>query len=253
MSIDVDTVSDLIRDVSARVIDPRFRTLHDHQIHQKKPGDFVTDADRQAERELGAAVTKYAGGIVVGEESAFADPTILDAVPDADLVWVIDPIDGTKNFVHGSVDHGVMLAQLSRGETVRGWIWQPQYGHMWFAEHGAGVTCDGDEVTRGDSHSPVRAATTHEAYKIPSPVVEWRMAKWCCAVDYPLVCQDENDVTVYQHSYPWDHLPGALMVREVGGIVRTVDGAEYGSRETSGKLIVAADEEAYETVARLLR
>lgn len=45
MSIDVDTVSDLIRDVSARVIDPRFRTLHDHQIHQKKPGDFVTDAD----------------------------------------------------------------------------------------------------------------------------------------------------------------------------------------------------------------
>lgn len=66
MSIDVDTVSDLIRDVSARVIDPRFRTLHDHQIHQKKPGDFVTDADRQAECELGAAVTKYAGGIVVG-------------------------------------------------------------------------------------------------------------------------------------------------------------------------------------------
>ena len=42
MSIDVDAVSDLIRDVSARVIDPRFRTLHDHQIHQKKPGDFVT-------------------------------------------------------------------------------------------------------------------------------------------------------------------------------------------------------------------
>lgn len=103
MSIDVDTVSDLIRDVSARVIDPRFRTLHDHQIHQKKPGDFVTDADRQAECELGAAVTKYAGGIVVGEESAFADPTILDAVSDADLAWVIDPIDGTKNFVHGSV------------------------------------------------------------------------------------------------------------------------------------------------------
>ncbi|WP_410954978.1 inositol monophosphatase family protein, partial [Pseudomonas aeruginosa] len=54
-------------------------------------------------------------------------------------------------------------------------------------------------------------------------------------------------------SYPWDHLPGALMVREVGGVVRTVDGAEYGSRETSGKLIVAADEEAYETVAKLLR
>lgn len=65
MSIDVDTVSDLIRDVGARVIDTRFRALHDHQIHQKKPGDFVTDADRQAEHELGAALMKYVGGVVV--------------------------------------------------------------------------------------------------------------------------------------------------------------------------------------------
>ena len=79
------------------------------------------------------------------------------------------------------------------------------------------------------------------------------MAKWCCAVDYPLVCLGETDVTVYQHSYLWDHLPGALMVREIGGVVRTVDGAEYGPRETSGKLVVAADEGAYERVARLLR
>ena len=63
----------------------------------------------------------------------------------------------------------------------------------------------------------------------------------------------ETDVTVYQHSYLWDHLPGALMVREIGGVVRTVDGAEYGPRETSGKLVVAADEGAYERVARLLR
>lgn len=253
MSIDVDTVSDLIRDVSARVIDPWFRALHDHQIHEKKPGDFVTDADRQAERELGRALATYAGGVVVGEESAFANPAILDAIPDADMAWVIDPIDGTKNFVHGSVDHGVMLAQLNRGEMVRGWIWQPQYGHMWFAERGAGVTCDGAEITRAGSHCPVRAATTHEAYKIASPAVEWRMAKWCCAVDYPLVCVGDNDVTVYQHSHPWDHLPGALMVRELGGVVRTVDGAEYGLRETRGRLVVAADQRAYETVVELLR
>ncbi|MDU1063695.1 MAG: inositol monophosphatase [Cutibacterium avidum] len=253
MSIDAETVCDLIRDVSARIIDPRFRSLHDHQIHQKKPGDFVTDADRQAEKELGAALTKHAGGVVVGEESAFADPTILDAVPGADLAWVIDPIDGTKNFVHGSVDHGVMLAQLIRGETVRAWIWQPQYGHMWCAERGAGVTCDGQAVTRDGSRIPVRAATTHEAYKIASPQVEWRMSKWCCAVDYPLICLGENDVTAYQHSRPWDHLPGALMVRELGGVVRTVDGAEYGPREMSGTLVVAADEDAYRVVAELLR
>ncbi|NKN51851.1 inositol monophosphatase, partial [Clostridioides difficile] len=80
MSIDVDAVSDLIRDVSARVIDPRFRTLDDHQIHQKKPGDFVTLAVRQPACVRVAVVTKYAGGTVAGAQSAFADPTILDAV-----------------------------------------------------------------------------------------------------------------------------------------------------------------------------
>ena len=79
------------------------------------------------------------------------------------------------------------------------------------------------------------------------------MSKWCCAVDYPLICLGENDVTAYQHSYPWDHLPGTLMVRELGGVVRTVDGAEYGPREMSGTLVVAADEDAYRVVAELLR
>ncbi|WCC80670.1 inositol monophosphatase [Cutibacterium equinum] len=252
MNIDAQSVGDLIRDVAARVIDPRFRSLQDHQIHEKKPGDFVTDADRQAEEELGAALIAYAGGVVVGEEAAFADPTILDALPDADLAWVIDPIDGTRNFVRGSEDHGVMLAQLNHGETVRAWIWQPQHGHMWCAERGAGVTCDGETVRRGGSQVPIRAATTHEAYKIASPQVEWQMSKWCCAVDYPLICLGQTDVTVYQHSHPWDHLAGALMVRELGGVVRSADGVEYGPAGMAGKLVVAADEQAYRVVADLL-
>ena len=111
MSIDAETVCDLIRDVSARIIDPRFRSLNDHQIHQKKPGDFVTDADRQAEKELGAALTKHAGGVVVGEESAFADPTILDAWRGSSIPSMARRTSSTDRWTTGSCSLNLFVAK----------------------------------------------------------------------------------------------------------------------------------------------
>jgi fructose-1,6-bisphosphatase/inositol monophosphatase family enzyme len=68
------------------------------------------------------------------------------------------------------------------------------------------------------------------------------------------VCTGEVDATVYVHSHPWDHLPGALMLRELGGVVRSVDGTDYAMSEIPHQLLVAAgDEQAYQTVARALR
>lgn len=252
MSIDTDEVAELLKWVSAEIIDPRFRSLSDEEIHRKGPGDVVTDADRRAEEALGGQLVARAGGVVVGEEAAFADPHVLDALADGELVWVIDPIDGTRNFVKGSPDHGVMLAELHHGVTVRSWIWQSQHRHMWIAEKGAGLTRDGQPVSRGHSGRPVRAATTHESYKVAADDLTWVSSRWCCAVDYPLVCDGTNDATVYLHSHPWDHLPGALMVREVGGVVRTLDGVDYDHAVRSGRLVVAADEDAHRAVARVL-
>ncbi|AXE39082.1 inositol monophosphatase family protein [Acidipropionibacterium virtanenii] len=255
-----EAVSQIIRDVAERIIDPAFGTLSTAQIHQKThPGDLVTDIDRRAERALSAELVARGGGVAVGEEAVFADPAILSGLPEAPLAWVIDPIDGTGNFIKASDDHAVMVAEVRAGRAVRGWIFQPRRGHMYFAEAGAGTWCDGERLSRGPSGDPVVAVTTHKAFhQAPQPAsgprLEWGWSRWCCGVDYPRLCAGEVDATVYLHSHPWDHLAGALMVRELGGVVRTASGRDFGVTEIPGDpLIVASDERAHSAVAGALR
>ncbi|MDN5995376.1 MAG: inositol monophosphatase [Acidipropionibacterium jensenii] len=259
VELSTDEVAGLLEEVADTVIEPHFGVLSKAEIHQKShPGDLVTDADRQAERVISARLRHLTGAVVVGEEAAFTDPTILDALPGADQAWVIDPIDGTSNFVKGSDDHAVMLAEVRSGRTVRGWIWQPRHRHMYIAESGAGLYRDGVRITRGPAGDPVVAATTHRSFQQTvapegGPRLEWTWSRWCCGVDYPRLCTGEVDATVYLHSHPWDHLSGALMLRELGGVVRTLSGHDFGVKEFHrDPLIVASDEPAYRAVADAL-
>ena len=280
MSVTTAEVAEIIRGVSTRVIDPGFRRLSPDQIHEKAPGDLVTDLDRQAEGELSRLLTSAGGGIVVGEESVHDDASVLQELPTAELAWVIDPIDGTKNYVNGSTHHAVMVAEVQHGVTTRSWIWQPQLGHMWIAERGNGLVCDGEPVTSNqrrpdpetigpnaqllDHPDPaqrvtadrqvVRAVTAYPHNRRTSPSLTWSEAHSCCGVDYPLICLGEQDVACWFHIHPWDHLPGSLMVTECGGVVRVADGADYTARHTEqrGVIIAASDERSWQIAAQAL-
>ncbi len=76
--------------------------------------------------------------MVLGEEASADDPSVLERYAAAEHSFTVDPVDGTKNFVHGSPDHAVMASELRAGEVVRAWIWQPQHELMYVAERGAG-------------------------------------------------------------------------------------------------------------------
>ena len=280
MSVTTAEVAEIIRGVSTRVIDPGFRRLSPDQIHEKAPGDLVTDLDRQAEGELSRLLTSAGGGIVVGEESVHDDASVLQELPPAELAWVIDPIDGTKNYVNGSTHHAVMVAEVQHGVTTRSWTWQPQLGHMWIAERGNGLVCDGEPVT-SDRRRPdpetigpnaqlldhpdpaqrvtadrqvVRAVTAYPHNRRTSPSLTWSEAHSCCGVDYPLICLGEQEVACWFHIHPWDHLPGALMVTECGGVVRVAGGADYSARHTEqrGVIIAARDERSWRIAAQSL-
>ena len=280
MSVTTAEVAEIIRGVSTRVIDPGFRRLSPDQIHEKAPGDLVTDLDRQAEGELSRLLTSAGGGIVVGEESVHDDASVLQELTTAELAWVIDPIDGTKNYVNGSTHHAVMVAEVQHGVTTRSWIWQPQLGHMWIAERGNGLVCDGEPVTSNqrrpdpetigpnaqllDHPDPaqrvtadrqvVRAVTAYPHNRRTSPSLTWSEAHSCCGVDYPLICLGEQDVACWFHIHPWDHLPGSLMVTECGGVVRVAGGADYTARHTEqrGVIIAASDERSWQIAAQAL-
>src|SRR5436190_11052978 len=117
-----------MQEVAEQVINPRLRSLQDHQISEKNPGDLVTVADHESEVLITAALTDaYPDAVILGEEAHAHDSSLLDRFNAADHAFTVDPVDGTKNFVNGSPDHAVMIGEMRAGEVVRGWIWQPQH------------------------------------------------------------------------------------------------------------------------------
>ena len=126
--MDTDAVLRLVEEVAAEVVTPRFRALTEGQVHEKKPGDLVTVADHEAEVLLTrGADAAYPDAVVLGEEAFAGDPALLDRYVAAEHAFTVDPVDGTKNFVHGSPDHAVMVSESRAGEVVRAWIYQPQH------------------------------------------------------------------------------------------------------------------------------
>ena len=224
-----DQVSALLHEVADRLILPRFGELRSGEIMEKRPGDLVTVADREAEVELARLLHRAEpNALVVGEEGVFADPSSLDALPTADHAWVIDPIDGTRNFARGRPDFAVMLAEMRSGRTVRGWIWQPVHRQLFVAEAGAGVTRNGERLA-----PPVRSRTVPlGATYLPVPGEDGATVKvirsWgSCGIDYPKLVTGEVDFLSYRSMFPWDHLAGGLMVTELGGRIATDAGRDY--------------------------
>ena len=103
----LDQVGELIREVAATIVLPRFRHLSSDEIQQKAPGDLVTVADKESERALTSGLTALLpGSRVVGEESVAADPSLIERVGEGGAVWIVDPVDGTNNFAAGKTQIG---------------------------------------------------------------------------------------------------------------------------------------------------
>lgn len=253
--VDTDEVLGLMQTVAAQVITPRFRSLADGEVMEKNPGDLVTVADQESEAILTRTLTAaYPDAFVLGEERTATDPGSLEAYRAAEHAFTVDPVDGTKNFVHGSPDHAVMVSEVQAGETVRAWIWQPEHQVAWVAERGAGVYRNGERMTREPVPDgvPPQGVTSiwplrgHSLGPLPALTGSWV----CCGIDYPRLVEGQADYIVYGRNSPWDHSPGALMVREAGGAVGHPDGTPYAPRGLTPTIIVAADRGTYAAVRR---
>ncbi len=244
VTLSTEAVLELLQSVAAEVITPRFRSLSSAQIDEKKPGDLVTVADHESEELITRALLDaYPDAVVLGEEAYAGDQDLLQRFRAAAHGFTVDPVDGTKNFVNGSPDHAVMVAEVVRGETVRGWIWQPEHELAMVAERGGGVRRNGEPVVRKPAGDQPRGATSIWSRRGRHPEgLPALMGSWlCCGVDYPKVIVGEADYLLYGHTNPWDHLPGTLMVREAGGAAAHRDGTPYSATSQGGGLVVASD------------
>jgi fructose-1,6-bisphosphatase/inositol monophosphatase family enzyme len=257
----VDRVAALVRAVAAEVVEPRFERLGAGDVVEKEAGELVTVADREAERAITAGLASILPGTpVVGEEATAADPDLLRAVA-ADRALVVDPVDGTSNFVDGSPHWAVMVALLERGEPVASWIWQPVPRRLYVAERGGGATCNGEpiaHVPRTDDPTALRGtvlrryfddATTAAVERNEHGFGPLTTGHACAGFEYPALVEGRVDFLLFWRTRPWDHAPGVLLVQEAGGWARRPDGRSYRADDEGPGLLVAADEATW-TLAR---
>ncbi|SOE08550.1 fructose-1,6-bisphosphatase/inositol monophosphatase family enzyme [Hoeflea halophila] len=268
---DMDWLAALLLDVGAAEIMPRFRNLGDGDVQQKtSAADLVTEADVNAERKITAALLeRFPSALVIGEEAVADDPTLLDGWSKTDrLAFVVDPIDGTFNFASGVASFGVMLAVVSRGETIVGIIHDP-VGKDWImAQKGAGAIyrrMNGREsalkVAEAAGAADKMIGSASWQY-MPEPE-RTRVARnqahclgsvayRCAAQEYRLLAGGHIHFAMYHKLMPWDHLAGTLITEEAGGHVRRFDGSVYRPEHLDGGVLSATDPDSWNMVREAL-
>jgi fructose-1,6-bisphosphatase/inositol monophosphatase family enzyme len=255
----------LMRQATEAEILPRFRKLgHDAVRTKSGPLDLVTDADEAAERFITAGIARlFPGAVVVGEEATAADPSLLERLGDADLAFVVDPVDGTANFAAGLPLFGVMVAAISRGETIAAVIHDPIGDDAALALRGEGAWMETPSGKRHDLRvaAPVpleemigainwryfdEPFQTNTLAMLPRMALTWDYRN--AAHEYRLLAQGHAHVAVFARMMPWDHAPGLLIHAEAGGYSARLDGRQYTPTETTHGIIAAPDEESWRMV-----
>lgn len=264
--INLHTVENIIRETAETEIMPRFRKLAQGDIEMKGINDPVTIADKESERRLTEQLKAYLpNSLVVGEESFAKDKAIMAHLDKEHPVWIIDPIDGTRNFVAGKPEFAIMVALVQNRQPIASWIHDPNSGDTIMAEKGAGVwlrgrrlklaTSDQAVTTVGVVGSRVKQLISDSSVMPQdgdAPKVEIGS---CAGFDYPRLFTGEAifanapstraSFLLYRHTNAWDHMPGMLLHLEGGGYSADWKGLPYNMNNPLGGLLYAKDKETW--------
>ncbi|MSO92724.1 MAG: inositol monophosphatase [Rhodospirillales bacterium] len=266
MTPDFDKVAQIIRATAAEEILPRFRRLTDADISKKRAGDVVTAVDLAVERVLARDLCALLpGSTVVGEEQAETDPGQFRLLKGAAPVWILDPIDGTQNFINGTTCFAVIVALCIDGTTRAGWIHAPVENETVWAGEGQGAwlnnarlrvaalrpieTMRGSVGRRTKQRILAKGATGRAV--IPGALERYR----CVGHEYMEFARGLLHFARYGSPLkPWDHAAGALISKEAGGIVALTEGRgayDPAQGQVTADLLVATDAESWQSLERL--
>jgi myo-inositol-1(or 4)-monophosphatase len=241
---------------AGEVIIRSLNRLESLTVASKGRNDFVTEVDRAAEQEIIAIIRKhYPQHAFLAEESGRSG--------ESDTVWIIDPLDGTTNFLHGFPVFAVSIACQIKGRLEHGVVYDPMRGELFTASRGAGAhlenhrirvskarTLDGALIATG---LPYRANTKHlDAYMGMLRAVIEEVAgvrrPGAAALDLAYVAAGRVDAFWEIGLSPWDTAAGTLLIQEAGGRIGTLSGGEY----TQQGNIVAGTPKVYTALLEVL-
>jgi myo-inositol-1(or 4)-monophosphatase len=231
---------------AARGLNRDFGEVEQLQVSVKGPGDFVSTADLRAERTLRAELTRARPGYgLLMEEGGATEGS------DPHHRWIVDPLDGTTNFLHGIPHFAISIALERDGEVVAGVVYEPTRDEMFWAEKGVGAYLNdrrlrvsarrqlADAVIgtgipyREDGDHPRYLATLARVMGATSGVRRLGAG----ALDLAYVAAGRFDGFWEFGLLPWDMAAGLLMVREAGGFVSDLAGGQ--SMMSSGDVLAA--------------
>lgn len=253
VAVDLEDVAALVRDVAERIHVPLFAS--GVEAEEKSPGELVSRVDREAEVALAGGLQDLTPGVpVVGEEAVGADRSLLGALQEDRPVWLVDPLDGTSQFLAGSPDHAIMLALVQAGRTVCAVVHQPQHGRTYTAEAGSGTWRDGTRLVRTppaeDDLRLLRGAVLRRFLDTQArQAVDASTARFgdltpvstCAGIEYPRLVEGGADFLLFWRTLAWDHAPGVLLLTEAGGAALRRDGQAYRCDDRHAGLMAAAD------------
>lgn len=267
MRPDPQSVQNIIRETAEIEILPRFQHLSADDISEKAPGDLVTIADTEAEKALSARLTALLpGSVAIGEEGVAANPDTLKQVEQDAPLWIIDPVDGTHNFAHGTPCFAVIVCLVHKGQTVAGWIHDPIANTTLYAGQGEGAW-DGSQRLNLNPAKPVEQMTgslkrsqrhlfadriSSGETGLPAIVKRYR----CVGREYMDLARGGLDFASYSGLLkPWDHAAGILIYREAGGydaLADTAQGYQVQAQEMRGDILLAPTAEDWTSLKALL-
>jgi myo-inositol-1(or 4)-monophosphatase len=244
---------------AARSLLRDFGEVENLQVSSKGPGDFVSRADLKAEEVLRAELTEarpnYGWLAEEGGGAAGADPT---------RRWLVDPLDGTTNFLHGLPHWAVSIALEHKGEVVAAVVYDPIKDEIFVAEKGSGAFLNDRRLRvsgRRDMLEMIFATgipfggntdlpgTLRELASLTPRTAGIR--RWGTAsLDLAYVAAGRFDGFWERGLKPWDVAAGLLLVREAGGFVGTI---EDGGNPVEAASIVAANPGVFEPLRTILR
>ncbi|MFN3960076.1 MAG: inositol monophosphatase family protein [Parvularculaceae bacterium] len=265
MTPDPERVAAVIAEIAANEIAAHFGRLERDAVRTKSSAtDLVTRVDEAAEAALRKSLLALAPGAgFIGEEAAAADPSIVAALSGDGAFWVVDPLDGTRNFVNGVAEFGTIVAYVVNGQTLLGLI------HA-VPEAAAAVVVRGEGARWKGAKPDIAPPSADPPQGLRS--TGWLRPEWrerltanlkqnlssrpghCSAYAYLKLMTGEADFALSSRIHPWDHAAGALILEELGGRTAFLaDGAAYGPRDSiDAPLLATAPGRDWSAISRRL-
>jgi myo-inositol-1(or 4)-monophosphatase len=244
---------------AARGLKRDFGEVENLQVSLKGPGDFVSNADRKAEKIIFEMLSKARPGYgFIMEESGTVQGT------DPDHRWHIDPLDGTANFVHGVPQFATSVALERDGQIIAGVIFDPIKDEMFIAEKGKGAFVNNRRLRVSGRREPTQMLIGGGAPHVGMPghgqflkelaAVMPRFGNvrcfGCASLDVAYVAAGRLDAYWHRGLTSWDFAAGIALVREAGGTFAALDGQRH---IATTKDIICGNEDAERELTKALK